>query len=390
MTAPCTFYVCGFNAHGQLDRQLKPHDLKIFVKRLRHHDHQHLQNIQAFWATTVVSDDRGISLQGFQDSGDRIIKLGVSYDAVSPRKVFPFGDVSGARGAWDTEGSFYRLSNHRQDDGSNSWNFVLHKFEVDNFMGQRHPNVRSVAIAENDQVCVVTDHHLQTAEDEERRAELANGSDVIYLFSHFDALLSGSPCLATHRLDGPISMLGATSNTFIIQTESDAVFSFGDARYPNLLGRTPTAEQPAAEPCAITDLDSISVRKISCGKWMVAAITKDDDLYVWGPGKPGTKGGLENVGDGEGMIRPVDIDDVADVAVGDEHIIALTKLGDIWVHGSNEYGQLGLGHEVDDTRSKWVKLEKDIFARGYIDSVEAGPLNTFVKVRPRRIGHGKT
>lgn len=383
MTTPCAFYVCGFNAHGQLDRQLKPHDLKSFVKRLPHHDHHYPQRIQAFWSTTVISEDRGTRLQGFQDSGDRTLKSCVSYDAVPSRRVVPFGDVSGVRGAWDTKGDLYRLSNSRQDDGSSSWDFVLHKFEAGDFMGQQHPTIRGIAIAENEQVCVVTDHRLQTVENEEKRPELSNGSDIIHLFPCLDALLSGSSCLATHRLDVPISMLGATSNTFIIQTESGAVYSFGDARYTTLLGRTPTAEQPAAKPCAITDLDGILVRKISCGKWMVVAITEDDDLYVWGPGKPGTKGGLENVGDGDGMIRPVDIEDVADVAVGDEHIVVVTKLGDVWVYGSNEYGQLGLGHEVKDTHSKWVELGKDIFDGGGVDSVEAGPLNTFVKISPR-------
>ncbi|KAL9608078.1 MAG: hypothetical protein Q9167_007065 [Letrouitia subvulpina] len=380
MTTPYTFYVCGFNAHGQLDHQLKPHDLKSFVRWLPHHDHQYPQHIQAFWSTTAISEDRGIKLQGFQNSGDRAVELRASYDAVTPRRVIPFGDVSGVKGALDTTGDLYRLSNYQQGDVSSSWEFVVHKFEAGDFMG-RHPTIRNVAIAENEQVCVISDHS-QTVEDEEKRPELANGSDVVYLFSHWDALLSGSPCLATHRLDVPISILGATSNTFIILTESWAVYSFGDARYTALLGRTPTAERPAAKPYAITDLDGIPVRKISCGKWMVAAITKDDDLYVWGSGKPGTKGGLENVGDGDGMVRPVDLEDVADVAVGDEHIVVVTKGGDVWVHGSNEYGQLGLGHEVKDTNSKWVKLVKGVFDGGDVDSVEAGPLNTFVKVSP--------
>lgn len=73
---------------------------------------------------------------------------------------------------------------------------------------------------------------------------------------------------------------------------------------------------------------------------MTAALTEGNDLYVWG-GRPGEPKILEEL---TGEPTPVDLDgeDVFDVAVGMNHILALTTDRRLYVAGDGSNGQLGL------------------------------------------------
>jgi len=99
------------------------------------------------------------------------------------------------------------------------------------------------------------------------------------------------------------------------------------------------------------------VRKIASGGYHTAALTTGNDLYLWG-GRPGQTKILDEL---EDYPMPVDVDgnDWVDVAVGQDHIVALSTEGDVWVVGEGGNGQLGLAKDITMLR-EWRKVELDL------------------------------
>lgn len=108
---------------------------------------------------------------------------------------------------------------------------------------------------------------------------------------------------------------------------------------------------------------------------MTAALTSGNDLYVWG-GRLGQSKFLEELG---GTPEPVDLDgqDVLDVAVGANHIIALTTEQKLYGVGANGNGQLGL--DVEEL-SEWREVFLPLSEKQQIVSIQAGYKNSFVLV----------
>jgi alpha-tubulin suppressor-like RCC1 family protein len=105
-------------------------------------------------------------------------------------------------------------------------------------------------------------------------------------------------------------------------------------------------------------------------------LTSGNDLYVWG-GRPGQAKLLEQL---SGTPEPVDLDgqDVFDVAVGANHMLALTTGHKLYVVGANGNGQLGLdGEEL----SEWREVSLHLSEKQQIVSVHAGYKNSFVLVK---------
>ena len=83
------------------------------------------------------------------------------------------------------------------------------------------------------------------------------------------------------------------------------------------------------------------VVKITAGNEHAMALTKSDELYVWGSAM------LTGLNDKENRCVPATIaqlscNNVKQIACGGLHSIVLTKQGQIYTWGSNEGGQLGL------------------------------------------------
>lgn len=166
---------------------------------------------------------------------------------------------------------------------------------------------------------------------------------------------------------------------FAALTPDGDVYSWGDERYAACLGREVSEDMPADQPALVTalqDLPTGPIVKIAAGGYMLAALTSGNDLYLWG-GHPGRKAILPDVSD-EPM--PIDIDgrDVADVAVGDSHLVVLMIDGDIFVIGDNTNGQLGLPAKSVDT---WTRVELDLKDDRRAVGVVAGPKNSFITVQ---------
>lgn len=125
----------------------------------------------------------------------------------------------------------------------------------------------------------------------------------------------------------------------------------------------------------LAELPGGGIRKISSGGYVTAALTDDNDLYVWG-GRAGQKAILEGL---EGTPLPVDLDgeDVWDVAVGMNHIIALTVGRKLFVVGEGGHGQLGA--DVNELE-EWNEVKLPLEEGQRILSVHAGYKNSFVLV----------
>jgi len=98
------------------------------------------------------------------------------------------------------------------------------------------------------------------------------------------------------------------------------------------------------------------VVQVACGQFNSGCIVKDrsdrHQLYIWGAGQSGQIG----VGDDKPSLTPVltkvedetvpahmslRLPELVDLAFGDQHACAVTASGDLYVWGSNEFGQLG-------------------------------------------------
>ncbi len=98
-----------------------------------------------------------------------------------------------------------------------------------------------------------------------------------------------------------------------------------------------------------------NVTQISCGHQYMAIITAKGELYTWGQGDMGRLGtGIKEVS----FPTPVDFFDtqfVISASLGKYHMSALNSAGQVFVWGSNLFGQLG------QQSSKLPKSSKPVF-----------------------------
>ncbi|KAL2071407.1 hypothetical protein VTL71DRAFT_12642 [Oculimacula yallundae] len=181
------------------------------------------------------------------------------------------------------------------------------------------------------------------------------------------------------KLPEELQQIVANQTTFTaLSKEGGRVYTWGDGRYPNCLGREVSDEYPANMPCIVDDLAELpggEIRKVSSGGYVTAALTEDNDLYVWG-GRAGQKAVLDGLG-GSPMPTDLDGDDVWDVAVGMNHILAVTMDRRLFVVGDNGNGQLGLDVQELDS---WVEVKLPLKEGNHIVGVHAGYKNSFVLV----------
>ena len=164
--------------------------------------------------------------------------------------------------------------------------------------------------------------------------------------------------------------------------------TFGSALHPQILGRSPTPSSLAEKPCLVPFLGGIPIRKIAVGGWIGAAVSEDNDLYIWGgqAGEAKKVNALPRPSDGA-EVALVDINggaDVVDVGVGSGHILALTRDGKVWVTGEGEYGQLGTGTKAFE--EDWVRVRGEWEGKGRVVEVDCGVWCSWVLVDTRQIG----
>ncbi|KAK3397405.1 regulator of chromosome condensation 1/beta-lactamase-inhibitor protein II [Sordaria brevicollis] len=204
-----------------------------------------------------------------------------------------------------------------------------------------------------------------------------------------------------------IIQLLSYSTGFAALSSSGQVYTWGDERYAGCLGREVTNDCPASRPCPVPLLCNLPTGPInhlttSPQSYLLACLTEGNDLYVWCdprrlPPSLQTLFVNQEANDAEpNGPTPVvitdaegnEVDGIVDVAVGAEHVIALTDRGEVYVIGENGSGQLGLGEGVEFVM-EWTRVPLRLGEEGgdrtkkkkkVVESVKAGAWASFLVV----------
>ncbi|XP_040012790.1 probable E3 ubiquitin-protein ligase HERC1 isoform X5 [Xiphias gladius] len=132
------------------------------------------------------------------------------------------------------------------------------------------------------------------------------------------------------------------NHTLVLSLDGMVVWAFGDGDYGKLGTGSSTAKY---YPHKVEQLCNKGIKKVSCGTQFSVALACDGRVYTFGQerliGLPDSmlknKSCPQVVPSLEGMF-------IEDIAVGCEHVLALSSTGDVYAWGCNSEGQLGLGH----------------------------------------------
>ena len=366
-------YAAGFNAHHQLGPRTgavpsHPGNLPSF-RLVFSADSAPVKIRAALWSATVLEADGQLLHWGFdrfsKTTGPKAIDFGEGICLEGAKLVF--GDLGGVLGALNAKGELFIL----QSQGARLV-FRRHGWDEGAFLcAQKGRRIEFVAVAGSDEVCVST-----WSGD--------GGEFALHVFKSFTSFLSGAEPSETYAMPGPLLALQASATSFtVLLAEDRGVCTFGSALHPELLARTPTSSMPAHVPHPVEFLGGIPIRKIVTCEWLGAALSIDQDLYVWG-GRRGETDRIAALPDVGEDVRLVDVEgsDILDVTVGMGHIIVLTAAGGIWGCGDNKHGQLGLEkieEDIEETFLKeWTKIPGIWEEMGEVVSVEAGSWGSWI------------
>lgn len=210
-----------------------------------------------------------------------------------------------------------------------------------------------------------------------RPQAIIDTSGAICQFTSVRDIQSGTPSPSFPELP-TFTQVVAYETGFAALTTAGSVYTWGDERYGACLGRHVSDDNPSDKPGLVTALENLPtgpISKVAAGGYMLAALTAGNDVYLWG-GHPGRKTIPTDVTD-EPEPFVVDEQDIADVAVGEAHLIVLTTEGNVFVIGENGNGQLGLPM---DSAESWSPVELDLRDNRRAVGVAAGPRNSFIIV----------
>ncbi|KAM9735319.1 putative E3 ubiquitin-protein ligase HERC1 isoform 7-T8 [Menidia menidia] len=132
------------------------------------------------------------------------------------------------------------------------------------------------------------------------------------------------------------------NHTLVVSLDGMVVWAFGDGDYGKLGTGSSTAKY---YPQKVENLCNKGIKKVCCGTQFSVALACDGHVYTFGQerliGLPDSmlknKATPQVVPSLEGLF-------IEDIAVGCEHVLALSSTGDVYAWGCNSEGQLGLGH----------------------------------------------
>ena len=148
----------------------------------------------------------------------------------------------------------------------------------------------------------------------------------------------------------PVRSLSSGFRHSALVADNGACYTFG-SNDDGALGHTKRRTRPET----VDSLEAFSIEQIAAGGRHTVALTKDGMVFTWGASDRGQLGlGLDamlNGGDGGSdhkfarpqRVRALDGVSVAQVATGDNHVLALDTSGTVWAWGDNAEGQLGIG-----------------------------------------------
>ena len=196
-----------------------------------------------------------------------------------------------------------------------------------------------------------------------RRSEAAFSS-LIFTSATLEDLVTSSEivnsiCNKASRYARPSQpkQLLANALAFTLLMHDGSVYTFGDPRYGSL-GRQ--QDEGFDIPCRVAALESYKIQKIATRGFLTAALTGDGELFLWGVTRPGgpqlaflTGNGpvtLQNIG---GLVDET----IVDVAVGDNHVVALTSDRRVFGIGERASREPGVvGQEKDTFINSWEQI----------------------------------
>lgn len=99
-------------------------------------------------------------------------------------------------------------------------------------------------------------------------------------------------------------------------------------------------------PVLVEGFVSSKVKKISAGGYHSTAILNSGELYTWGSGAKGALGlatGLHEFTPSHVDFSQITANFITEVSAGHSHTLCIDETGIVYVFGSNEEGQLGVG-----------------------------------------------
>ncbi|KAJ9577236.1 hypothetical protein L9F63_006210 [Diploptera punctata] len=134
----------------------------------------------------------------------------------------------------------------------------------------------------------------------------------------------------------------------------------------------------------INSLSSHHVTQISCGWDSSLAVTKDGELFVWGSNTYGQLGIPKSKVQYSNIPIKIDVPEITSVSSGLRHTVMITKDGKVLVCGNGRKGQLGL---IDDNGETIQQLEqpKEVPGMRNIHSAVCGQHHTIVLTSDGRL-----
>lgn len=161
-----------------------------------------------------------------------------------------------------------------------------------------------------------------------------------YEMVHPDFSRADSTFIAFNQLPADVkilTMVCSAQNTFLLSTQGK-VYSWGT--FNETLGRPATNKMEAKTPTQINELTEII--QLAAGQDHVLALDMQGCIYTWGSNQYGQLGVGQDV---QNFTKPtlLDVfeDNVAQVYAGPTCSFAITKEGSLFSWGQNSYGQLG-------------------------------------------------
>ncbi|NWJ04767.1 SRGEF factor, partial [Crypturellus undulatus] len=158
------------------------------------------------------------------------------------------------------------------------------------------------------------------------------------------------PCLIPEKIEAlkeKVVAVAAGLRHALAATESGLVFQWGTGMASRARrasqGKTLPLFLTAKEPCGVTGLEDVRVKRVAASSYHSVSLTDEGCLYVWGSNKHGQLVSREIF-----LLVPKKIETVffshekvATVWSGWTHLVAQTETGRVFTWGRADYGQLG-------------------------------------------------
>ncbi|CAF0890695.1 unnamed protein product [Brachionus calyciflorus] len=161
-----------------------------------------------------------------------------------------------------------------------------------------------------------------------------------------------------HVRDDPIIEIACGDEHTGVVTERGRVFMFGSNSWGQLgLGH----ENSVDKPSCVKAIKHEKVLLIACGRNHTILATEKGNIYTFGSNSEGQLGlgedFQESFANTPRIVERLDPQDWVMLAAGSSHSCALSKSGDVYVWGTNENGEIGLGRVAEQFYPKLAPLD---------------------------------